>query len=226
MRFTYVLGIVALGLSTASAQVQKPVTPRPTTQPQVPTNTPVFPKPIYQLEGVNRNLNLTQRQIDQLNDMNNRIQKDYTTRYDRISAIPENQRAARLQELDRQYRNEWMTGARDVFNENQLNRYRQLQYQNDRFNAFNDPDVQKRLNLTEDQRRQLREQIEWNDVQMRNWRDQAQTDRVKAQQLYQEYQRQYNERFNKFLTPDQQKTFREMVGEPYEFKPLYPTPQP
>ena len=81
------------------------------------------------------------------------------------------------------------------------------------------------LNLTEDQRRRLREDIEWNAVQTRNFNDQAQTDRQKAQQLYRDYRKAYDERFNKFLTPDQQKAWREMTGEPFEFQPSFMTPQ-
>lgn len=221
MRFSHVLGIAALGLSATYSQAQPPEAQPRATLPQ----TPVFPKPVYQLDGVNRNLNLTQQQIDRLNDINNRVQTSFRDRFDKVSTVAENERAARLQELNRQYQTEWMNGAREVFNENQLNRYRQLNYQYGGYQTFSDPDVQKRLNLTEDQQRRLREEIEWNAVQTRKFNEQAQTDREKAQQFYRDYRKQYDERFNKFLTPEQQKAWRELAGEPYEFQPAFMTPQ-
>ena len=46
---------------------------------------------------------------------------------------------------------------------------------------------------------------------------QAATDPDKAMQAYREYQHLYQQRFQQFLTADQQKAWRDLTGEPYHF---------
>ena len=50
------------------------------------------------------------------------------------------------------------------------------------------------------------------------------TDRDKATQMYRDYQKQYQERFNKFLTPEQQQAWRQMIGDPFTFQPGFQPP--
>ena len=126
-----------------------------------------------------------------------------------------------MQELNRQYYGDWSKGAGSVFNDAQRARYQQLNYQYGGFNSFYDPAVQKQLNLTADQQRNLRAQWDWSDQQLQDINRVGATDPTKGTQMYRDYWTQRQERVNQFLTPDQQKEWRSIVGDPYTFRPNF-----
>jgi len=108
-------------------------------------------------------------------------------------------------------------------NDQQMSRYRQLDLQNRGFNAFMDSDVQKRLNLTPEQMRGIRDATEWSQQQMQDINRAGARDRDEGSRMYQTYQREFQQRLNKILNQDQQKTWRGMTGEPYQFRPSFGT---
>lgn len=95
-------------------------------------------------------------------------------------------------------------------------RYNQLHYQYLGYGAFTDPDVQERLRLTEAQRRAFNEYYyDWR-KQMGTYAREYPTDRVGVAKRYGETWAQYRQRVNSTLTPEQLKTWNELIGEPYE----------
>jgi hypothetical protein len=235
MRFQAGLGLCAsLALATGSyAQTTaprpaQPPTPTPQTQPQNVQQANSYPTPLYGMPDVSKSLNLNPQQVNQLNQVTNQTQTRHRDNYAKLNGLTPEERYARTHELNRQYNSDWMKGAHDVFNQDQFNRYQQLQYQHGGFASFTDPDMQKRLNMTPEQVKNLRDSIDWSNQQMQTINRQGEgTDREKTTQAYRDYQKQYQDRFNKFLTPEQQKTWREMTGEPYVFQPTLGTqPRP
>ncbi|HVK13773.1 MAG TPA: hypothetical protein VM597_33835 [Gemmataceae bacterium] len=153
-----------------------------------------------------------------MNRLNTTLQTRYASDFQGISRLPAADQVARRAELERQYRQDFLTGARDIFNANQLNRYQQLDYQYGGFRALSDPVVQRQLGLTEAQIRDLQASIDWSTGQMREITTTAATDRERAARLYTDYQRAFTDRFNRFLTPEQQRTWGTLVGDPYTFR--------
>src|SRR5262249_15139108 len=82
--------------------------------PSTATPNPTFPTSLFQLNDVSRSINLTDRQANRLNTMTQQLQTKYRTQYDRLSSLPEPQRADRLLQLNREYTNAWFDGARSV----------------------------------------------------------------------------------------------------------------
>jgi hypothetical protein len=215
MRFATCLGSVCgLALATSiSAQPPQPATPPP------------YPPALYQMTDVSKALNLTQDQITNLNKLTEQTQARYRDDYAKLANLKEADRFARMQELNRQYYADWSKGTRDIFNDTQRGRYQQLGYQYGGFNTLYDPDVQKRLNLTADQVRDLRAQWDWSDQQLRDINRIGATDAKKGTQMYSDYWKARQERFDKFLTAEQQKAWREMIGDPYTFQPTFTPPR-
>jgi len=216
MRLHRVLSLAAFSAAVAVGHAQQParqVQPSP------------YPQSLYRMNDVAKSLNLTDEQAKRLNALTDKVQGTYANQYEKLGTVPEADRFARSQELNRRYQNDWMAGAREVFKENQLNRYQQLQYQYGGFGTLTDPEVQKRLALNEEQRKALGESVQWSTQQMNDIYRQGGSDRERAAQLYGDYQKQYQARFGKYLTPEQQKTWREMTGDPYRFQPVYTAPQ-
>lgn len=219
MRFRHVFALGLLLAAAVAIQAQNPaVQPVQPARPVV-----IYPTPIYQMNDVSKAITLNEKQITQLNDLNTRIQTKYAKDYEKLSTVPERDRFMATQDLNRRYVTDWNAGAKDVFNAEQMTRYQQLQYQYGGFNSLYDPAVQKRLNLTEEQIRSLNDSATWSSQQMADINRMGATDREKATQAYRDYQKAYQERWGKYLTPEQQRTWREMTGEPYTFQPYFPT---
>jgi hypothetical protein len=153
-----------------------------------------------------------------------RVQGRYTKDFENALALPEKERAAQLQQLNGQYTTDWTKEAGKVFNENQATRYRQLQYQYGGFNTLMDPAVQQHLRLTDEQKKALGESIQWSNQELQAILEQGTIDNQKGMQLYRDYQQQYHERLNKFLSPEQQRAWQQMTGERYNFQPTFSLP--
>jgi len=220
MRVVNVLGPVCLLLTSlvsagASAPTQAQV------KPVQPTTTNLYPTPLYQMNDVSKTLNLNKDQINRLNTLTNKIQGQYSTQYGKLNNLDDATRFTRQQELNQQYYRDWNKGATDILNNDQRLRYQQLNHQYGGFNTLYDPDVQKRLNLTPAQMKNLRDSVNWNNQQLQNIRKTWTSDPTKGAQQYNTYWQERQQRFNTLLTPAQQQTWRELTGEPYTFQPNF-----
>ncbi|QVL29947.1 hypothetical protein KIH39_13820 [Telmatocola sphagniphila] len=185
-----------------------------------------YPFSIYGMNGVSKSLNLTQAQMDRLNSLTQNTQNRFNRDFSGLSNLNETERANRMNELNRQYQSAWMSGARDIFNQNQFNRYQQLHYQYGGFNTLNDPDIQTKLNLTAQQKNNLSNSIDWSRQQLQEIQRVGQSNPDRGNVMYREYQSQYQNRLNQFLTPEQQKVWQQLVGESYNFQPTFNNTNP
>jgi len=190
---------------------------------KAPASTIPYPQPLYRMTDVSKSLNLTPEQMTKLNSLTEATQNRYRSDYEKLGSLNETERYSRMQDLNRQYNADWTKSSRDVFNENQRNRYQQLNYQYEGFNSLSDPDAQKRLNLTADQVKNLQEHSNWSYQQLQDINRAGASDATKGNQLYRDYWTARQERWNKYLTPEQQKIWNEMAGDPYTFQPSFTT---
>jgi len=212
---------LGLALAVTATAVGQPLPAPP--PPHEPVALPAGS--LYRNDSISKALNMTPQQLERLNKVSDPIQTKFAADVAKLGPnLTAGERAARVAQLQQQYANEWNKSAADIFNEQQAARYRQLQLQYGGFNAFNDPDLARRFNLTDAQRRMLNESIDWSRGQMADYYRLPPAERERALRLYRDYRTQYNERFNRFLTPDQVRTWREMTGEPFDFPPPTFTP--
>jgi len=101
----------------------------------------------------------------------------------------------------------------------QRERFQQLQYQYQGLGAFSDPTIQERLKLTPEQRQKLNQYgQEWYN-QMGELGQGYQSNPEAAGKRFNEMWKQSTERLNTVLTPEQQRTWSQIIGEPYNFQP-------
>src|SRR5579884_2195003 len=215
MRLRHTLG-AALALALAAplgAQVRQPA-PAQAAAP--------MPTPLYRMPDVSRALNLTPQQQTQLNAVAEQTAARYANDYARLSSLRPADRVAATEQLDRRFSADFLKGAQGVLNREQFGRYQQLQYQYGGFSTLADPAVQQRLNLAPEQVTELRGSLDWSARTLRAVDSQMATDPTLGRQQYREYQRLYQERMNRLLTPQQQQAWREMTGPPYAFEGLPP----
>jgi len=177
------------------------------------------------MDDVSRALTLNDRQLQQLNAMTQRLQQQYQSQYDRLGSVAERDRANRLMELNRDYTNAWLGAAKNVLNPTQLSRYQQLQLQYGGFASFNDPAIQRGLNLTNGQIQRLNGALLASNAQLQDITRLAQTDPVRARTAYANYVQDYENRLALILSAEQQQQFSQMTGEPFPFPPPFGTGQ-
>jgi hypothetical protein len=132
------------------------------------------------------------------------------------TSIEEQQRLARLQQLQDQFRNDFNTSLDATFTDPAMRqRFNQLNLQSQGLGAFNDPAIQQQLNLSAQQRQQLAAlNAQWRRDLMnlqrgnRNNLTQAEFDALRAQ---------YAARLNAILTVQQQQSWGQLVGQPFNF---------
>ncbi|MDY3562246.1 hypothetical protein R5W23_003708 [Gemmata sp. JC673] len=219
MRFNYAL-VLAGGFSLTSVLHAQPA--QPGKAPVAPAYN--YPAPLYRMPDVGKSLNLTPEQVTNLNKLTDATQARYRDDYAKLGTLNDAERFARTQELNQKYYADWNKGARDVFNDTQRSRYQQMNYQYGGFGTLYDPEVQRQLNLTAEQQRNLRAQYDWSNQQLGDIHRVGATDATKGAQMYRDYWTARQDRFNKYLTAEQQKTWNQMVGDPYSFRPNF-TPQ-
>jgi hypothetical protein len=178
--------------------------------------------PFFSDPGVRRQLNMNDNQFNTLNRAYQNAYARYNQALSNLNPnLTEEQRTMELQRLQSQFNQNLSGTANTTFTDPQgRSRFNQLNRQFMNFNAFHDPSIRQQLNLTPEQVRQLR-------TLSNNWRQQLQRFRrgagndlssVDTAQWNQMWQ-QYGTQLNTVLTPQQQQTWSEVVGEPFTFSP-------
>jgi len=177
--------------------------------------------PWFGNQDVRQHFNLSDAQYNQLN-------KGYGTSYGQYQTGMQNlgndltpeQRTQKMGELRQGFNKDFSTTADKVFTDpQQRERYNQLQLQYQGYNAFSDPMVQQKLNLTAEQRQQLNQQGQNWTTQMNTFGTTYQTDPTGSTKKYNEMRKQSGEQINTVLTPEQRKSWQQMTGKSYDFQP-------
>jgi len=174
-------------------------------------------QPWFSNQGVRKQLGINEDQYNRLNKTWGQNWTKYNTEMGRLSDVPENQRYDRLNQSYQTFNKGFTTSANEVLTPEQQKRYNQLYLQYQGYNAFNDPTVQQKLNLTEDQKEKLRKHSTEMYTQQGEINSAARTDRQGASKRFDTLRQRDREWTNSFLTPQQQQSWRQMTGEPYEF---------
>lgn len=127
-------------------------------------------------------------------------------------------RSQRLNEYRDRFDNEFTRSSRDVFrNPEQQARFNQLQLQYQGYGAFQNPRLQRELNLNDNQSRQLQELYnDWNS-EISGLREGYASNRDDATNRFNELRSRSNERFQGILNDQQRQSYNEMTGQQFDF---------
>jgi hypothetical protein len=177
--------------------------------------------PWFSNQEIRQHFKLSDQQYDQLN-------KSYGESYGRYQQemktfgkdLSNEQRAQKMRELQQRFNKDFSTTTNQVFTDpQQRQRYNELYLQYQGYNAFSDPLVQEKLNLTPEQRQKISQYgEEWHN-QMNDLGRTYTTDREGATKQFNEMRKQFGQRINTVLTPVQQNAWQQLAGEPYSFQP-------
>ncbi len=176
-------------------------------------------RPWFANDGIRRQLKIDDNQYSTLN----KTYAEYWAPYNQtVTTLP-----ADLNEAERQrriqaaystfYKNYYDNTAKAFVDADTRNRYNQLNLQYQGYAAFNDPQIQTRLKLTDEQRQNFnRYYTDWN-KQMSAYANEYAKDREDVNKQFGDNWKQTRTRINETLTPDQRRIWNEMTGETYDF---------
>jgi len=112
-----------------------------------------------------------------------------------------------------------------VLKDDQSKRYKQIQLQQMGIRAFSNEDTTKALKLTDEQKKDITALIEENGKQItEKTKDLTRQDFAKRREISQQVSKETMGKIATKLTSDQKKTWKDLVGEPFEIKFERPRP--
>lgn len=158
---------------------------------------------------------------EMMQSLRNNYQQNWTRYQTAMNGLPQNltpeQMMQRQQQLTQQFENDF-TGSLDQTIPDQAvrQRFQQLMTQYQGLNAFDNPNIMKRLDLNVEQRRQInRMQQEWRRTMMRLSRSNGNLQDLDWKDFY----RRSNLSVDEILTPEQLLIWKEIRGEAIDFPP-------
>jgi Spy/CpxP family protein refolding chaperone len=204
---------LALGLtSIAWGQAQQPRQPR---QPSVLD--PVLSNP-----GVQKELNLKDEQISKLKDALTKVRDNHKDDIANFAKMSKEQQA----KLFKTYAEESNKAIAGVLDDKQLKRFKQISWQLSGSSALQDPELQKELKLTDEQKKKLdgvfddaNNKLQDLNKKLQELTKNRETNPEKYKELqkkYEELQKDIEKKANDVLTEEQKKSFKELLGKPFQ----------
>lgn len=168
-----------------------------------------------------KELQLTDQQFEDLNRGYSRAYSDYERGLkDLDPSLTGAETRDRQRALANRFYKDFSTSAETVFRDPQnIRRYNQLDLQYRGYNAFHDPLVRERLDLTDEQRQKFnRYEQDWNSRMSRIHRDYS-SDPDQTIKQFNENRMEYQNNLRTVFTPKQRQAWEEMIGNPYDFAP-------
>jgi Spy/CpxP family protein refolding chaperone len=170
-------------------------------------------------EGVQKELKLSDEQIKQLEEMKQAIHEKYKGEFEKINKLPEGERGAKFQEMRKKIEAEHRKVLAGVLKPEQEKRLEQINLQNEGATVFLDPNVEKDLKLTDEQKESIKTIMVEAQKQMRQTIGAAGGVNPNREEMMKKMQSMRKETYQKaveVLTESQKKTWKEMTGAPFE----------
>ena len=164
---------------------------------------------------VHKELNLTEEQITKAREVSQSLREKTKGQFDKFKDLTPEQRKAKFQELNKTTEAE-IQKVLKVFNADQQKRFKQLELQWRGASAFTDPEIEKTLKLTDEQKAKVKTiNVDiGKEIQDAFKGANPKEGMTKIQTL----RKEGLEKTTATLNADQKKIWKELAGEPFEFK--------
>jgi Spy/CpxP family protein refolding chaperone len=175
---------------------------------------------LFQNKDVQKELNLTDDQIEKAKKVSEEVTAKYKEESDKIRDLPREEQGAKRMELGAKIREDELKGLADVLKPEQTKRLKQiLLQQTAQFRGpgvFLTPEVEKALNLTDKQKEDLKTMSEDLGKQMREAFQGGFNEETRKKIA--ELRKEAMDNAMKVLDDKQKKEWEELTGKPFEFR--------
>ena len=168
-------------------------------------------------ESVQKELKLDDKQVDKAKDLAEKMREQMQEKFQGFQDLSQEERRTKGQEIMRELNESTLKAVGEFLKPEQVTRLKQISYQQRGAMAFSDPEVQKKLNLNDSQKTQIQALIQESFSQMPS-REEFQDDREAAMKKMREVSKKTLTQAEAKLNDEQQKTWKELLGSPFEVK--------
>jgi hypothetical protein len=172
--------------------------------------------------GVQKELKLDDQQAEKSKELAEKTREKMQEVRESLQGLEGEERRTKQQEIFREMNESTLKAVGAFLKPEQITRLKQISYQQRGAQAFSDPEVAKKLNLTDNQKSDIQTIIEESRSELPS-REDFQNDREAAMKKAQEVNKETLTKAAGKLNDEQQKTWKELIGSPFEFKPDPPT---
>jgi hypothetical protein len=173
--------------------------------------------------SVQKEIKLDDSQTEKAKALSEKVNEAMAEKRQGLQDLSQEERQAKMQEINRESNAMVVKEAGEFLKPEQITRLHQISCQVRGAMAFNDPEVAKKLNLTDDQKTAIRE-IGTEAREKMPTRDDFQSDREAAMKKMAEVNKETLSKIEGKLNDEQQKTWKTLTGAPFEIK-YEPRPQ-
>lgn len=173
-------------------------------------------------KSVQKELKLSDEQIEKADKAATEIGEKRQEKMAELRDLDQGERMEKMQAVMKELNTESKKAADGILKPEQSKRLSEISLQIQGFGAFNDPDVQSKLKITDEQKSKLKDLQEESMNAMRDMRDQFQNDREGAMKKMTELRKELGDKATAMLTADQKKAWKDMTGEPFTYVPEAP----
>jgi type III secretory pathway component EscV len=171
--------------------------------------------------GVQKELKLDDQQVEKAKDLAEKTREKMRETRDTLQGLEGEERRTKQQEISREMNASSLKALGEFLKPEQITRLKQISYQQRGVSAFNDPEVAKKLNLTDSQKGDIQTILQENIEGARGLfsQDQSPEEREAAMKKITELRKQSLSKAEAKLNDEQQKSWKELLGAPFDYKP-------
>jgi len=167
--------------------------------------------------SVQKELKLDDKQIEKGKELAEKTREEMREKMQGLQDLDQQERFAKMREVMSEVNASALKSAGEFLKAEQVTRLKQIHHQQSGVMAFSDPEVAKKLNLTDAQKAEI-QKIGNEAREKMPSREDFQDDREAAMKKMQEINKETLTKVETKLNDEQQKTWKEMLGAPFEIK--------
>ncbi|HTU16679.1 MAG TPA: hypothetical protein VMG10_01345 [Gemmataceae bacterium] len=173
---------------------------------------------------VKKELKLSDEQVGKLKDVLGKVMTKYKEIFEKFQKSPPSQEEA--EKTIKAFHDDSWKAIKGVLDTKQMTRFQQILWQQGRVGALQDPDLQKELKLSDEQKKKLDGMFKDAGKQIRELSKNRGVSREEMQKKSDAVEKELDAKVNGVLTDEQKKKLKELKGPKFEFSRPAPAPQP
>jgi hypothetical protein len=169
-------------------------------------------------ESVQKELKLDDKQVEKAKDLDEKSMEEMRGKMQDLQDLEPQERRSKMQEINREINASAMKSAGEFLKPEQIARLKQIAHQVRGAQAFADLEVAKKLGITDSQKNDIQEIQRESMQEMRSIFQENQDDPEARMKKMNELRKQTLSKVEGKLNDEQRKTWKELLGAPFEIK--------
>jgi Spy/CpxP family protein refolding chaperone len=168
--------------------------------------------------SVQKEIKLDDAQTDKAKELVAKNREKMTELREKLQGVEQDERRTKMTEFNKELNASTLKAIGEFLKPEQITRLHQISYQTSGANAFTEEAVIKKLSITDSQKDEIKTIVDDSRAEMREIFSQIQDDREAGMKKLAEHRKETLAKVVAKLNDEQQKTWKEMTGDPFEVK--------